>query len=110
VGLILSGGNIDLLPLSSVMQRGLVHSGRLVRLRVEARDAPGALARAALTISETGGNIIETYHRRAFTNLPLQSVEIEFVVQTRGAEHLREILEGLAASGQRAERIDIESL
>jgi len=108
VGLILSGGNIDLLPLSSVMQRGLVHSGRLVRLRVEARDAPGALAGAAHAIGEAGGNIIETYHRRAFTNLPLQSVEIEFVVQTRGTEHLREILEGLVAGGHRAEPIDIE--
>jgi threonine dehydratase len=110
VGLILSGGNIDLLPLSSVMQRGLVHSGRLVRLRVEARDVPGALAAAAHAIAEAGGNIIEAHHRRAFTTLPLQSVEIEFVVQTRGAEHLREILEELASGGQRAELVDIEPL
>jgi threonine dehydratase len=92
------------------MQRGLVHSGRLVRLRVEARDVPGALAAAAHAIAEAGGNIIEAHHRRAFTTLPLQSVEIEFVVQTRGAEHLREILEELASGGQRAELVDIEPL
>jgi threonine dehydratase len=109
VGLILSGGNIDLLPLSSVMQRGLVRSGRLVRLRVEVRDAPGSLAEVACAIGEAGGNIIETYHKRAFTNLPLQSAEVEVVVQTRGAEHLREILERLAAGGYRAESLGIES-
>jgi threonine dehydratase len=108
VGLILSGGNIDLLPLSSVMQRGLVRSGRLVRLRVEVRDAPGSLAEVASAIGEAGGNIIETHHKRAFTNLPLQSAEVEVVVQTRGADHLREILEGLAAGGYRAEAVGIE--
>ncbi len=108
VGLILSGGNIDLLPLSSVMQRGLVRSGRLVRLRVAVRDAPGSLAEVACAIGEAGGNIIETYHKRAFTNLPLQSAEVEVVVQTRGAEHLREILAGLAAGGYRAESLGID--
>jgi len=108
VGLILSGGNIDLLPLSSVMQRGLVRSGRLVRLRVEVRDVPGSLAEVASAIGEAGGNIIETHHKRAFTNLPLQSAEVEVVVQARGAEHLREILEGLAAGGYRAEAVGIE--
>lgn len=41
VGLVLSGGNIDLLPLSSIIQRGLVRSGRLVRLRAEVRTCPG---------------------------------------------------------------------
>ncbi|MBW1686507.1 MAG: threonine ammonia-lyase [Deltaproteobacteria bacterium] len=108
VGLILSGGNIDLLPLSSVMQRGLVRSGRLVRLRVEVRDVPGSLAEVASAIGEAGGNIIETHHKRAFTNLPLQSAELEVVVQARGAEHLREILERLAAGGYRAEAVGIE--
>jgi threonine dehydratase len=110
VGLILSGGNIDLLPLSSVIQRGLVRSGRMVRLRVTARDAPGSLAAVAHAIAEAGGNIIETYHRRTFTNLPLQSVEIEVVVQTRGIEHLNEILENLAASGHSAEPISTPSV
>jgi threonine dehydratase len=109
VGLILSGGNIDLLPLSSVMQRGLVRSGRLVRLRVEVRDAPGSLAEVAFAIAEAGGNIIETYHKRAFTNLPLKSAEVEVVLQTRGSEHLREILENLAAGGYRAEPLGIHS-
>jgi threonine dehydratase len=103
VGLILSGGNIDLLPLSSVIQRGLVRSGRLVRVRVEVRDVPGSLAGVTHVIGEAGGNIIETHHHRAFTNLPLQTAEVEFVVQARGAEHVREILERLAAAGYRAE-------
>jgi threonine dehydratase len=99
VGLILSGGNIDLLPLSSIIQRGLVRSGRLVRVRVEVRDVPGSLAGVTRVIGEAGGNIIETHHHRAFTNLPLQTAEVEFVVQTRGAEHVREILDELGAAG-----------
>jgi threonine dehydratase len=63
----------------------------------------------AQAIARAGGNIIETYHRRTFTNLPLQSVEIEFVVQTRGSEHLGEILEGLIADGYRAEPVTTPS-
>jgi threonine dehydratase len=108
VGLILSGGNIDLLPLSSVIQRGLVRSGRLVRVRVEVRDVPGSLAEVARIIGEAGGNIIETHHHRAFTNLPLRTAEVEFVVQTRGADHVREILEELGAAGYHAESIERE--
>ena len=103
VGLVLSGGNIDLLPLASVIQRGLVRSSRLVRVRVEVRDVPGSLAEVARLIGAAGGNIIETHHHRAFTNLPLQTAEVEFVVQTRGDDHVREILEGLGAAGYRAE-------
>ena len=59
----------------------------------------------ARAIGDAGGNIIETYHRRTFTNLPLKSVEVDFVIQTRGAEHLREILEKLVADGYHAESI-----
>jgi threonine dehydratase len=103
VGLILSGGNIDLLPLSSVIQRGLVRSGRLVRVRVEVRDVPGSLAGVTRVIGGADGNIIETHHHRAFSNLPLQTAEVEFVVQARGAEHVREILEELRAADYRAE-------
>ena len=79
-----------------------------LRIRVRLVNRPGTLGRLAIAIGEAGGNIIETYHRRAFTNLPLQSVEVEFVMQARGGEHLREILEGLAAGGYRAEAVGIE--
>ena len=59
VGVVLSGGNMDLLTLSSVIKRGLVRSGRLVRLEVELRDVPGSLAEVSQCISETEANIIK---------------------------------------------------
>ena len=101
-GLILSGGNIDLLVLSSIIQRGLVRTGRLVRLRVEMRDVPGALAEVTRCIADTEANIVEVHHQRAFTDLPLQSAEVEFVVQTRGLSHVREIISALKSAGYNA--------
>ncbi len=104
-GLILSGGNIDLLPLSSIIQRGLVRTGRLARLRVELRDFPGALSEVTRCLADDEVNIVEVQHQRAFTNLPLQSAEVEFVIQTRGLPHLNTVLEALTASGYHVEKI-----
>lgn len=95
VGLILTGGNIDLLTLSSIIQRGLVRSGRLVRLAVGIPDVPGALADITRVLGETHANIIEIRHQRAFTNLSLRSAEVEFVLQTLGNEHIRQIIDVL---------------
>ncbi len=95
VGLILSGGNIDLLVLSSIIQRGLVRSGRLVRLRVGIPDVPGALAEASRLIGEANASIIEVRHQRAFTNLSLRVAEVEFVLQALGMDHVGQILESL---------------
>jgi threonine dehydratase len=99
VGLILSGGNIDLLVLSSIIQRGLVRSGRLVRLTVEARDAPGSLAEVTRCIAETDANIVEIHHQRTFSNLPVQSAEVELVLQTRGLAHMEKVLAALHTAG-----------
>ena len=99
VGVVLSGGNIDFLILSSIIQRGLARSGRLVRLQVELRDIPGALAEVSRCISQTDANIVEVHHQRAFTHLPLQSAEVEFVLLTRGLTHVQELTERLKNSG-----------
>jgi len=103
VGVVLSGGNIDPLVLSDVIERGLVRSGRLARLRVGMRDLPGALARLAACIAETNANIEEVHHQRAFTHLPVLSAEVELVLQTRGPSHVQEILAALARAGFDAE-------
>ena len=103
-GLILSGGNIDLLPLSSIIQRGLVRTGRLARLRIELRDFPGALSDVTRCMADAEANIVEVHHQRAFTNLPLQSAEVEFVVQTRGLPHLNAVLEALKSLGYHVEQ------
>ena len=67
VGLVLCGGNIDPLLLASIIERGMARSGRLARIKVSARDTPGALARITATVAEAGANIEEVHHQRAFT-------------------------------------------
>jgi len=102
VGLVLCGGNIDPLMLAEIIQRGMVRAGRLSRLKVELRDLPGALARITGVIAEANANVEEVHHQRAFTNLPVQSAEVEFVLKTRNYAHVAEIVEKLAAAGFKA--------
>ena len=104
VGLVLCGGNIEPLVLAEIVQRGMVKSGRLARLVVNARDVPGALANIATLLGQLGANIDEVRHQRAFTLLSVERVEIEFVVQTRGQAHVDAILEALCAEGLDARR------
>ena len=99
VGIVLSGGNIDPLMLSVIIERGMVRAGRLTRLTVELRDLPGALATVTACLAEANANIEEVHHQRAFTNLPLQTADVEFVLQTRGREHVEEIIGALRAAG-----------
>ena len=99
VGLILCGGNIDPMVLADIIERGMVRAGRLARIRVHTRDVPGELARAATLIGQAGANIEEVEHQRAFTTLPVQNAELEFVLQTRGPEHIEEVLLTLRAAG-----------
>ena len=106
VGLILSGGNIDARMLSSIVLRGLVREGRMMRVRVEITDAPGNLAQVAQIIGEAGANIVEVYHERAFSSLPIKSAALVVVVETRNATHGQDMLERLAAAGFPARPLD----
>ncbi len=103
VGLILSGGNIDPMILADIIERGMVRAGRLVRLRVATRDVPGELARVATIVGTIGANIEEIEHQRAFTTLPVQNAQLEMVLQTRGPEHIEEVLVALRKAGLSAE-------
>ena len=99
VGLVLCGGNIEPLLLAAIIERGMVRAGRLARLKVGSRDVPGALARITAVVAEAGANVDEVHHQRAFSSLSAQNVEIELVLQTRGHEHVTEVLEQLRAAG-----------
>ena len=105
VGLILSGGNIEPLVLAEIIQRGMVRSGRLARLRLDLRDVPGALADMAMLLGRLGANIDEIQHQRAFTSLSVERAQIDVVVHTRGVAHIDEILAALRNEGYRAERV-----
>ncbi|MDI1340417.1 threonine ammonia-lyase [Polaromonas sp.] len=99
VGLVLCGGNIDPLLLAAIIERGMVRAGRLARIRVSARDVPGSLARITATVADAGANIDEVHHQRAFTMLAAQNVDIELVIQTRGREHIAQVLDVLKTAG-----------
>ena len=101
----LSGGNIDPLLLAAIIERGMVRSGRLARIRVSARDVPGVLARITALVAEAGANIEEVHHQRAFTMLAAQNVEIDFVLQTRNLQHVEQVLQVLRDAGMHAERV-----
>ena len=105
VGLVLCGGNIDPLLLAAIIERGMVRAGRLARIRVSARDIPGSLAKITATVAAAGANINEVHHQRAFTTLAAQNVEIELVIQTRGPQHIADVLAQLLQVGLQAELV-----
>lgn len=96
---IICGGNIDVRLLSGVLARGLVRDGRMVRLRIAIVDQPGTLARIADVIGRSSANIIEVYHQRLFYDVPAKRADVDVVLETRNAEHVKEIIASLEASG-----------
>ena len=95
----LSGGNIDTRLLASVLLRGLVRDGRIVRLRLMIGDLPGQLARVAGLIGKAGGNIVEVQHQRLFGGVVAKRTELDVTVETRDRDHVRELVAALSAEG-----------
>jgi threonine dehydratase len=102
--LVVSGGNIDLRVLSSVVLRSLARTGRLVRFRVEIPDIPGQLAAVADAIGVAGGNIVDVAHHRDLPGVPLRETILEVSVETRDRAHATVIAAALEATGFRVER------
>ncbi len=99
VCLVISGGNIDRRMLSTVLLRGLLRDGKVVRLHIEIRDLPGVLSRVTRLIGETGADIIDITHQRTFSKLPPRCAELDVVCETRGQEHVAAILQTLRSEG-----------
>ena len=99
VGLVLSGGNIDTRLLASVLLRGLVCDGRIVRLWLMIGDLPGQLARVAGLIGKAGGNIIEVQHQRLFRSVVAKATELDVTVEARGRGQVRELVVALGGGG-----------
>lgn len=103
---IVCGGNIDINMLARIIDRGLVASGRLVRMRVTGRDRPGLLARLTSGAAASGANVLEIAHSREFADIKVGEVEIELTLETRGPEHVDEVTAALAAGGNTVEALD----
>jgi threonine dehydratase len=98
VAVVISGGNIDVNFMSRIIERGLVHRGRLMRLRVRLPDVAGALADLLRVVAQTKANVVEIRHDRFF-NIELGETAVEIVLETRGYEHVDEVRAVLTGVG-----------
>src|SRR5438445_350317 len=99
VGIVICGGNIDARLLASILMRGLVREGRLVRLRSELPDIPGALSRLSGVIGKHSGNIVEVHHQRLFHDTSVKRAELDVVVETQNRRHVEVLIAALAEAG-----------
>ncbi len=100
---VLSGGNIDLNVLTTVVLRGLIETGRYLRLRTVLKDRPGALEDLTEVISESRANIYAIRHDRTSRNVAMNDAEVELDLETRGHEHVAELLDAMEAHGYETE-------
>jgi threonine dehydratase len=99
VGIVLSGGNIDMRLLSNVILREMMREGRIMQLVVEIEDRPGWLAKIATVVGEAGGNILDVSHNRMMTDMPVKSADLGLTIEARDAAHAAEIRETLEKAG-----------
>ena len=99
VSAVLCGGNIDVNMIARIIERGLVADGRMARLMVTVRDRPGSLAGLSKVVGDLGANVLEIRHRRAFADITVGDVEVVMHLETRGKEHVKEIVAALEAFG-----------
>jgi threonine dehydratase len=105
IAVLVCGGNIDVTLLARIIERGLVKDGRLVRLRVHLPDYPGALFRLTGILADHRANIVETAYDRAYHGVNLGDTAIDITMETRGPEHIAELLAALVGAGYTHERI-----
>lgn len=97
VGLVVSGGNIDMNLISRIIETGLIQDGRLGRFAIVISDRPGSLARLAQRIADLGANILQITHSRGFGQMAIGETEVELILETAGAEHIQRIYDTLRA-------------
>jgi threonine dehydratase len=102
---LIGGGNIDVTLLSRIIERGLVQDGRLVRLRIVLLDKPGALHDLTRLIAAQRANIIDTLHNRAYYGVNLGDTVVDITMETRGPEHVAELLAALTTEGYNHTRV-----
>ena len=99
VVMVISGGNIDVNLLSRIIERGLVADGRQAHLTVRLKDRPGALASLTRVLAEQGANVLHLEHHRGVHGLWLTEAEVELALETRGREHVAELVAALVREG-----------
>ncbi|WP_313691988.1 threonine ammonia-lyase [Halorarum halobium] len=96
---VLSGGNIDMNTLTTVVLRGLVEMGRYLKVRTELKDRPGALERLVEVIADANANIFAIRHDRTSRDIAVNAAEVEVDLEAHGDEHAAEIVASLEGHG-----------
>jgi threonine dehydratase len=105
IGMIISGGNIDMNLISRIIEKGLIQDGRLCRLSVVISDRPGALARLAQKIADLQANVLQIGQSRGFGQVAIGETEVELILETTGPDHIQRLCEGLQKDGFRIKEL-----
>jgi threonine dehydratase len=100
---LLCGGNIDMNALTTVILRGLVQTGRYLRLRTTLVDRPGALEELTNVIASHRANIYAIQHDRTSRNVAMNDAQVELDLETRGPDHVEELTAALEDAGYEVE-------
>ncbi len=98
---ILSGGNMDVITMASIVQHGLIQRDRIFSVSVLLPDKPGELVRVAKTIADAQGNVIKLEHNQFVSTNRNAAVELRVTMEAFGTEHKHQILEALENNGFR---------
>ena len=101
VVVVVSGGNIDVNLIARIISRGLIKSGRSMRVQVELTDVPGSLASLLAVVARCKANVLQVSHDRTAMTAGMLEAWVELTLETRGFSHGREVLRALAAAGFR---------
>ena len=102
---ILSGGNMDVITMSAIVQHGLIQRDRIFSVSVLLPDKPGELVRVADTIAKAQGNVIKLEHNQFVSTNRNAAVELRITMESFGTEHKREILKALEDNGYKPKKI-----
>ena len=96
---VVSGGNIDVTLISRIIARGLAFDGRIMQVETRVRDIPGALEAVLNVFHEAGANLLEVFHHHYSGGSPIGEIDVSFILETKGKEHIKDIEEIMAARG-----------
>lgn len=104
--LVLSGGNVDTNVLATAIRRHETNAGRRLVMFARLSDRPGHLARMLTVIGEAGGNLVEVDHLREGYRLHVRETGVQLVIETRGQQHARRVLDAVRDAGYDVRAVD----
>lgn len=102
---ILSGGNMDVITMSSVVQNGLIARDRIFTISVLLPDKPGELSRVSGVIAGTQGNVIKLEHNQFYSTNRNAAVELQITMEAFGTDHKLQIIRALEEAGYQPKQV-----